>query len=400
MNIRKLVLALLLLFVSTFLFASYTHITFSISSEVGVKESARYRILGSTDWVEVKDKNKVGLCIDPSVDNRIVVETSEEGEDWNTLCTVSILSLPSSSSGASAKWMWKELPQSTTGARWKITGGKWNYIPVSEKSVSVDNLKMNKLTIFTIQSTEDGEVWETVSVHGVVPVLYNEKKLAETECDLCRKEENVIEIEVETKEKKETKEENKEEKTEEKAVEAPKKVSSEPKKSSASFLVYGGFTNSERTLFYTDNSQSYSTQRENGGEGGIAIMFNDKVGLDISFSMESHKYGERLFSESAFGMGFVFVENNNSFFSPYVKWLYQESFFSLGINEGRYAAVKSELGANFWFTSWFGIYAGANCSFSFISEKELRPEVAVDAINTRYGLSIGGLIRFGKGGTK
>ena len=97
----------------------------------------RYRFLGTTDWIEIKDKSKVSLCIDPDLDNRIVLEVQEEGESWKNLCTASIVALTGKETEASAKWMWNEFSSQYIGARWSVTGGKWNYIPLSERSVTV-----------------------------------------------------------------------------------------------------------------------------------------------------------------------------------------------------------------------------------------------------------------------
>ena len=47
MNAKKAIAFLLSLIVSVCLFAGYAHVTFSLSSAVGVNEYARYRFLGS-----------------------------------------------------------------------------------------------------------------------------------------------------------------------------------------------------------------------------------------------------------------------------------------------------------------------------------------------------------------
>ena len=73
MNAKKAFAFFLSLLISVCIFADYAHVSFSLSSAVGVNENARYRFLGSDEWVEVKDKSKVSMCIDPTQDNRIVI---------------------------------------------------------------------------------------------------------------------------------------------------------------------------------------------------------------------------------------------------------------------------------------------------------------------------------------
>ncbi|MGN1178802.1 MAG: hypothetical protein ACI4SI_07165, partial [Candidatus Ornithospirochaeta sp.] len=186
MKAKKLISTLIILFVSLSLFAGYIHVSFSLSSAISLDKDVRYRFLGTTDWIDIKDKSKVSLCIDPDLDNRIVLEVQEEGESWKNLCTASIVALTGKETEASAKWMWNEFSSQSIGARWSITGGKWNYIPLSERSVTVENISSGKLTLFTLQSTPDGETWDVVALHGIIPVLYDASLLSEEKCSECK----------------------------------------------------------------------------------------------------------------------------------------------------------------------------------------------------------------------
>lgn len=409
MNAKKALAFFLSLLVSVCLFAGYTHVTFSFSSAISVDDNVRYRFLGSTDWVEVKDKNKVSMCIDPSLDNRLVIETSNEDRVWSTLCTASIMALPKDSAGASAKWMWRDLSNSATGARWSITGGKWNYIPLSERSVTLDSVKIGKLTLFIIQSTQDGENWENVAVYGIIPVKYDESKLLEEKCEECSPKNEIVSVvpekEVIVTKEIETKEVVKEEaplitapniEAEEEIKEpvmAPEKT--ESKSVSINWNIYGGYTRSERNLSFTDSTSGYNTEKKGGAEFGAQVMFNKKVGLDLAFSIENHMYGERKFSENGFSIGLVYRDNYDSFFSPFIMAAFEESIFSYKNKKASYPAAKIALGVDFWFGKGFGLYTSVEGSMCFIREKELRPEVKIDAVNLRTGVSVGAIIRIG-----
>ena len=414
MNAKKAFVFFLSLLISVCLFAGYTHVTFSLSSAISVEENVRYRFLGTTDWVEVKDKSKVSMCIDPTLDNRIVIETAGEDKVWSSLCTASIMALPKNSTGASAKWMWNDLSDSATGARWSITGGKWNYIPLSERSVTVDNIKLDKLTLFIIQSTKDGENWENVAIHGVIPVKYDESKLTDDKCDKCSKENEIVSLIPEEEFIIEEKEEVKEEPVTEvlpvaaaeetvlvpvsEYVPVAKKTESKPL--SLNWTLYGAYTRSSRTLSYTDETEGYETEEKSGMELGAQFMFGKKVGLDLSFTLESHLYGERKYQENGIAVGLVYRDNYSSFFSPYVMAAFEVSSFSYEEKKGNYPTAKMAFGIDYWLGKGFGIHTGLEGSLSFIEEKELRPEVKIDATNLRLGFSVGALIRFGEGGER
>ena len=185
MNAKKGFAFFLVLLVSVCLFAEYAHVTFSLSSAVGVNEYARYRFLGTTEWVEVKDKSRVSMCIDPTLDNRIVIETAGQDRKWNSLCTASIVAVPKNGNGTSDNWMWNQYSSDVTGARWSVTGGRWNYLSLSDTNSLIENITPGKLTLFTVQTTKNGEKWDDVAVLGIIPVIYNEASLTAEECSIC-----------------------------------------------------------------------------------------------------------------------------------------------------------------------------------------------------------------------
>lgn len=385
MNAKKGFAFFLVLLVSVCLFADYAHVTFSLSSAVGVNENARYRFLGSDEWVEVKDKSKVSMCIDPTRDNRIVIETSGENEEWKSLCTASIVAVPKDGTGTSAKWMWNQYASNVTGARWSITGGKWNYISLSDVSALIENIAPDKLTIFTVQTTQTEDEWNDIAVHGIIPVTYNESSLTAEECSICYHGTVFINNTSKNQTNNAT------------VKEAP--VVLESKKSSSSLIIYGGYTKSERELIYTDDTLGIKAPNNDGFEVGAQFMFNHKVGLDLSFNLERHLYDDRRFNENAVSIGIVYRDEYTSFFSPYVMASFQETFFK-NKKKGNYPTVRVAVGIDLWLQDGFGVYGGLESSMAFLRDKAFRPDENVDAVNFRTGMTVGARMRFGMGGAK
>ena len=382
MNAKKAIAFLLSLIVSVCLFAGYAHVTFSLSSAVDVNEYARYRFLGSYEWVEVKDKSRVSMCIDPGLENRIVIETAGENKNWKSLCTASIVAVPKDGTGTAAKWMWSQYASNVTGARWSITGGKWNYLSLSDVSALINNITPGKLTIFTVQTTQTGDKWDDVAVHGIIPVEYKESSLTAAECSICYH--GTVFVDAPSKEKS--------------VVNTPVVV--EEKKSSPSWIIYGGYTKSDRALIYTDDTLGNKTMYNGGAEMGVQFMLNNRVGFDLSFNIENHLYEERKFDEKAISIGLVYRDDYTSFFSPYVIASFQETFFSHNNKKGNYPTVRLALGIDLWLQDSLGVYAGVESSMAFLEDKGFRPDVKIDAVNFRTGLSVGARIRFGMGGAK
>ena len=384
MNAKKAFAFFLSLLISVCIFADYAHVSFSLSSAVGVNENARYRFLGSDEWVEVKDKSKVSMCIDPTQDNRIVIETSGENKEWKSLCTASIVAVPKDGTGTSAKWMWNQYASNVTGARWSITGGKWNYISLSDVSALIENIAPDKLTIFTVQTTQTGDEWDDIAVHGIIPVTYNEASLTPVVCSICYR--GTVFVNAPATDKSTT------------VNEAPAVV--EEKKSSTSWLIYGGYTKSERELIYTDDTLGIKAPNNDGFEVGTQFMINHKVGLDLSFDMERHLYDVRRFNENAVSIGIVYRDEYTSFFSPYVMASFQETFFKYNNKKGNYPTVRVAVGIDLWLQDGFGVYGGLESSMAFLRDKAFRPDENVDAVNFRTGMTVGARMRFGMGGAK
>ena len=384
MNAKKAFAFFLSLLISVCIFADYAHVSFSLSSAVGVNENARYRFLGSDAWVEVKDKSKVSMCIDPTQDNRIVIETSGENKEWKSLCTASIVAVPKDGTGTSAKWMWNQYASNVTGARWSITGGKWNYISLSDVSALIENIAPDKLTIFTVQTTQTGDEWDDIAVHGIIPVTYNEASLTPVICSICYR--GTVFVNAPAIDKSTT------------VNEAPAVV--EEKKSSTSWLIYGGYTKSERELIYTDDTLGIKAPNNDGFEVGTQFMFTHKVGLDLSFNLERHLYDDRRFNENAVSIGIVYRDEYTSFFSPYVMASFQETFFKDNNKKGNYPTVRVAVGIDLWLQDGFGVYGGLESSMAFLRDKAFRPDENVDAVNFRTGMTVGARMRFGMGGAK
>ena len=384
MNAKKAFAFFLSLLISVCIFADYAHVSFSLSSAVGVNENARYRFLGSDEWVEVKDKSKVSMCIDPTQDNRIVIETSGENKEWKSLCTASIVAVPKDGTGTSAKWMWNQYASNVTGARWSITGGKWNYISLSDVSALIENIAPDKLTIFTVQTTQTGDEWDDIAVHGIIPVTYNESSLTPVICSTCYR--GTVFVNAPAIDKSTT------------VNEASALV--EEKKSSTSWLIYGGYTKSERELIYTDDTLGIKAPNNDGFEVGTQFMFNCKVGLDLSFNFERHLYDDRRFNENAVSIGIVYRDEYTSFFSPYVMASFQETFFKYNNKKGNYPTVRVAVGIDLWLQDGFGVYGGLESSMAFLRDKAFRPDENVDAVNFRTGMTVGARMRFGMGGAK
>lgn len=393
MNTKKCFSFFLSLFVSLCLFAGYTHVTFSLSSAISVSENVRYRFLGSDQWIEVKDKSKVSTCIDVTLDNRIVIETCDETKEWNTLCTASIMALPNDSDGASAKWIWKDLSASATGARWNITGGKWNYIPLSETSVTIDSVNIGKLTLFTVQSTVDGEKWVNVAVHGIIPVRYDDNNLSDNKCIECMEHdlEPVAPIEeVSAKE---------DEKEEETAAPLPSVPDSSPaisnsadigveKSSSMKWTLYGGYAKSSRRMI---NPETSVNESKDGAQVGAQFMFGDKVGVDIALAIENDFFERNSVIENIISIGLVYRDNYSSFFSPYVKASFQGTYLSYQGKKGIYPTASASLGVDFWFSRSFGIYSELNASVVFAKYSDI-----ISDISLKTGYSLGARLRFGE----
>ena len=384
MNAKKAFALFLSLLISVCLFAGYAHVTFSLSSAVGVNEYARYRFLGSDEWVEVKDKSRVSVCIDPGLENRIIIETAGENKNWKSLCTASIVAVPKDGTGTAAKWMWSQYASNVTGARWSITGGKWNYLSLSDVSALINNITPGKLTIFTVQTTQTGDKWDDVAVHGIIPVEYNESSLTATECSICYH--GTVFVNAPAIDKSTT------------VNEASALV--EEKKSSTSWLIYGGYTKSERELIYTDDTLGIKAPNNDGFEVGTQFMINHKVGLDLSFDMERHLYDDRRFNENAVSIGIVYRDEYTSFFSPYVMASFQETFFKYNNKKGNYPTVRVAVGIDLWLQDGFGVYGGLESSMAFLRDKAFRPDENVDAVNFRTGMTVGARMRFGMGGAK
>ena len=387
MNAKKAIALFLSLLISVCLFAGYAHVTFSLSSAVGVNEYARYRFLGSDEWVEVKDKSRVSVCIDPGLENRIIIETAGENKNWKSLCTASIVAVPKDGTGTAAKWMWSQYASNVTGARWSITGGKWNYLSLSDVSALINNITPGKLTIFTVQTTQTGDKWDDVAVHGIIPVEYNESSLTAEECSICYH--GTVFVNAPSKEQTVVADSSKE-----------ASVVLKDKKSSPSWIIYGGYTKSERDLIYTDDTLGVNAENSDGFEAGTQLMFNYRVGLDLSFNMEKHLYEDRIFNETALSVGLVYRDDYTSFFSPYVMASFQETFFSYNNKKGNYPTVRLALGIDLWLQNGFGVYGGVESSMAFLRDKGFRPEANVDAVNFRTGFSVGARIRFGMGGAR
>ena len=386
MNAKKGFAFFLVLLVSVCLFAEYAHVTFSLSSAVGVNEYARYRFLGTTEWVEVKDKSRVSMCIDPTLDNRIVIETAGQDRKWNSLCTASIVAIPKNGNGTSDNWMWNQYSSDVTGARWSVTGGRWNYLSLSDTNSLIENITPGKLTLFTVQTTKNGEKWDDVAVLGIIPVIYNEASLTAEECSICYH--GTVFINNSSKNQ-----------TNNASVkEAP--VVLESKKSSSSLIIYGGYTKSDRALIYTDDTLGAEAPYSDGIEFGTQIMLGNRVGLDISGNIEKHLYDDRSFNENVISIGLVYRDDYDYFFSPYVMASFQETFFSHNKKKGNYPTVRLALGIDLWLQNGFGVYGGVESSMAFLRDKGFRPEADVDAVNFRTGFSVGARIRFGMGGAR
>ena len=386
MNAKKGFAFFLVLLVSVCLFAEYAHVTFSLSSAVGVNEYARYRFLGTTEWVEVKDKSRVSMCIDPTLDNRIGIETAGQDRKWNSLCTASIVAVPKNGNGTSDNWMWNQYSSNVTGARWSVTGGRWNYLSLSDTNSLIENITPGKLTLFTVQTTKNGEKWDDVAVLGIIPVIYNEASLTAEECSICYHGTVFINNTSKNQTNNAT------------VKEAP--VVLESKKSSTSWLIYGGYTKSERELIYTDDTLGIKAPNNDGFEVGTQFMFNCKVGLDLSFNLERHLYDDRRFNENAVSIGIVYRDEYTSFFSPYVMASFQETFFKYNNKKGNYPTVRVAVGIDLWLQDGFGVYGGLESSMAFLRDKAFRPDENVDAVNFRTGMTVGARMRFGMGGAK
>lgn len=386
MNAKKAFAFFLSLLISVCIFADYAHVSFSLSSAVGVNENARYRFLGTTEWVEVKDKSRVSMCIDPTLDNRIVIETAGQDKKWNSLCTASIVAVPKNGNGTSDNWMWNQYSSDVTGARWSVTGGRWNYLSLSDTNALIDNITPGKLTLFTVQTTKNGENWDDVAVLGIIPVIYNEASLTAEECSICYHGTVFINNTSKNQTNNAT------------VKEAP--VVLESKKSSSSLIIYGGYTKSERELIYTDDTLGMKAPNNDGFEVGAQFMFNHKVGLDLSFNLERHLYDDRRFNENAVSIGIVYRDEYTSFFSPYVMASFQETFFKNNNKKGNYPTVRVAVGIDLWLQDGFGVYGGLESSMAFLRDKAFRPDENVDAVNFRTGMTVGARMRFGMGGTK
>ena len=143
-----------------------------------------------------------------------------------------------------------------------------------------------------------------------------------------------------------------------------------------------------------------NAENSDGFEAGTQLMFNYRVGLDLSFNMEKHLYEDRRFNETAVSVGLVYRDDYTSFFSPYVMASFQETFFSHNNKKGNYPTVRLALGIDLWLQNGFGVYGGVESSMAFLRDKGFRPEANVDAVNFRTGFSVGARIRFGMGGAR
>lgn len=389
MKAKKLISTLIILFVSLSLFAGYIHVSFSLSSAISLDKDVRYRFLGTTDWIEIKDKSKVSLCIDPDLDNRIVLEVQEEGESWKNLCTASIVALTGKETEASAKWMWNEFSSQSIGARWSVTGGKWNYIPLSERSVTVENISSGKLTLFTLQSTPDGETWDVVALHGIIPVLYDASLLSEEKCSECQERGKAL-IQIEEEEKVEDislpgplyeKEEERELEMEEDPFVENEEASitvREDTKEEKTFrknTFYGGYTRREKPLSGTKNVVD-------GMELGYQYLIGGKVGLDLSISLDRFLFPDNSINLS---FGLTYHEDYFSFFSPYIKAAFGGSLIFID-NDVRFSPqLGLSLGIDYWLNKNFGLYTAFDGYISFIGKEK---------VDLKAGVSLGGRIRF------
>ena len=395
MNTKKCFSFIFSLFVSLCLFAGYTHVTFSLSSAISVNEDVRYRFLGSDQWIEVKDKSRVSTCIDVTLDNRIVIETCDETREWKSLCTASIMALPNESQGASAKWMWKDMSLSATGARWSITGGKWNYIPLSETSVTIDSVNEGKLTLFTVQSTIDGEHWVNVAVHGIIPVRYNENELRDIKCPECLEYEVDSVVPIEEVSAGENDLNNGVEE-----VTAPRSFLSdsslpvsfptemdEKKSSQLRWTLYGGYIKNTRRIINAEKNGS-----KDGAELGAQFMFGHRVGVDISIAIEND-FSERNISvmENIISIGLIYRDNYSSFFSPYIKASFQGTYFSYQSKKGIYPTASASLGVDFWFGKSFGLFSELYASVVYTTDSNKNQNISL-----KTGYSLGARLRFGE----
>ena len=389
MKSKKLISTLIILFVSLSLFAGYIHVSFSLSSAISLDKNVRYRFLGTTDWIEIKDKSKVSLCIDPDLDNRIVLEVQEEGESWKNLCTASIVALTGKETEASAKWMWNEFSSQSIGARWSVTGGKWNYIPLSERSVTVENISSGKLTLFTLQSTPDGETWDVVALHGIIPVLYDASLLSEEKCSECQErgkafikieEEEVVEDISLPEPLSEIEEEQELEMEEGPFVENEEasitvKEDTKEEKAFRKNTFYGGYTRRERPLSGTKNVMD-------GMELGWRYMFWERLGMELSISLDRFIFPDNSINLS---LGLTYHEDYSFFFSPYIKAAFGGSLIFID-NDVRFSPqLGLSLGIDYWLNKSFGLYTAFDGYISFIGKEK---------VDLKAGVSLGGRIRF------
>ena len=153
---RAVLLVVLSLFLLLYLSAGTYYVDWIPGDYYSGASFLRYKINGSK-WKIVDAESDIIKSVVYSKNNKLVIESSNDGENWDNSITAKLNVIENGSSDQyQLSWQWNMVP-GADAVRYSRDNGQWIYLGTDKDSIT-EELIPNTLTVTHVQSSS-GDIW-------------------------------------------------------------------------------------------------------------------------------------------------------------------------------------------------------------------------------------------------
>lgn len=339
---RTVALMVLSLFTLMFLAAGTYYIDWTPGEYYSDTPYLRYRINGEK-WKTVEDSTSVISSVVFHKENKLVIETSLDGETWGNTATAKLTVIDNGSSDQyRLSWAWNQVPGAES-VRYSKDNGEWIIMSNHSEGITEDVIP-NTLTLITVQSSEKGVGWNEGMIKGF---LAAEKQPI-------------------------------------------------PKTRVFMISVLGGADFED--VYFTSSKSALKSSIGWGGKLSLTLPVTNKFALSADSQFSLYSLGRFSYIQYDPSIKLRFSTYTERGLSPY---LMIGGGVSLVYREGRifhYPLVSMDIGFDYWFSKSFALSVNACGAATIQKDDILNPGATIDSIGLHASGSVGFTYAFCKRG--
>lgn len=293
----------------------------------------RYQI-NDNNWNYIENKNDNIFSIVNKTNNTISFEISDDNENWNESIKARLIVInDDNTDDYYVSWEWNPVP-AAKALRYSIDGADWHYIDTTISKLK-DDVKLDVLKVFTVQSSSDSISWFDKVEKGII--VASEKEIIN------------------------------------------------PRKIQISALGSAVYEN----VYMMETKSIIKSNLGYGFRLSIFLPINQANGFSFDNNISKYKLGNYTYFQYDPEINYRFGIYDENGIAPYLMIGGGASILFRDNKTYVYPVISSDLGFDFWFNKQISLTMNLHASASIQSDKYFNPNTFIDSISLNTSGSIG-----------